>query len=107
MKRGDIVTAVSSGDFGKPRPALIVQSDWLDLMTVVICPFTSDLIGATPIRVSVEPTERNGLRRQSHIMIDKVTTVQRTRCGGVIGELDEQYLAAVEEKLALLFGLGD
>lgn len=74
--RGDLVTIAMSGDFGKPRPALIIQADHFeDQATVTLLPVTSTLVAAPLFRVGVEPTEKNGLRKPSQIMEDKTMTV--------------------------------
>ncbi len=74
MKRGDIVTVAVSGDYGKPRPAVVVQTDLLNdtHASVVVCLVTSALVDAPLLRLSVEPSARNGLQRRSQVMADKV-----------------------------------
>src|SRR5665213_3859435 len=96
VKRGDIVTVSPPGDFGKPRPAVIVQSDWLttnDSVLVALC--TSTLTDAPIYRLSIEPSETNGLKQPSQIMVDKIIPVLRNKCGKVIGHLDEGSLVAL------------
>ncbi len=108
MKRGDIVTAVASGDYGKPRPALVVQSDQLSqLNSVVLCLLTSDIDEENLVRVVVEPTPVNGLERRSQVMIDKVVALDRKRCGKQIGIIEGNTLDIVNERLALALGLAD
>jgi mRNA interferase MazF len=108
LKRGDLVTAVMAGDYGKPRPALIVQSDRLaTLASVLVCPLTSKLSEAEPVRVLVEPTPGNALRAPSHVMVDKLTAVGRERCRDVIGRLDDGPMQRIDEALALVIGLAD
>ncbi len=74
MKRGDIVTVAATGDDGKPRPAVVVQTDLLNdtHASVVVCLITSSLVDAPLLRLTVEPSERNGLRRRSQVMVDKL-----------------------------------
>ena len=108
MKRGDIIKAVSARDYGKPRPSLVVQANAFDnLQSVVICPLTSDMLEPRKIRIRIEPNPRNGLRKPSYIMIDKVSTIPRTRCREVIGAVDERTLELVAANLSLLLGLAD
>ena len=107
MKRGDLVTVAIAGDFGKPRPALVVQADPFDLTaTVTVLLISSDLVDAPLIRLTVEPDSTNGLRLASQIMVDKAMTVRRDRIGPVFGRLDPEMMIAVNRSLALFLGLG-
>ena len=109
MARGDVVTAVASGDYGKPRPAVIVQTDALPegLGSVVICQITSDFQAATDFRVTIEPSEGNGLRTLSQVMTDKPVTVRRERLGQLIGRLSAVDMARINVALAFVMGLAD
>ena len=107
LKRGDLVTVALQGDQGKPRPALVVQSDhFSDLPAVTVLPITSTLLDAPLLRVDIEPSARNGLAKRSQIMVDKAQTVHRSKVGGVIGQLEQSTLLNVNGALALFFGLG-
>lgn len=107
MKRGDLVTVVSSGDYGKPRPALIVQADlYAKHPSLTVLPLTSELHDMPPLRVTVEPGESTGLRLRSQVMVDKATTIPRAKAGGRIGRLDEATLASVGRALAAFLGIG-
>jgi len=107
MKRGDLVTVALAGDFGKPRPALIVQADpFEDTATITVLLLTSDLADAPLIRLMVEPDAANGLRAPSQIMVDKAMTLRRERIGSTFGRLDPEALVAVNRSLALFLGLG-
>lgn len=104
-QRGDLVTVSLQGDYGKPRPALIIQSDLLaDLKSVVLCPVTSDLRSAA-FRVTVEPSSANGLRVLSQIMVDKLATLPRMKLGEPIGRLDDEHLKQVDLALLLVVGI--
>jgi mRNA interferase MazF len=106
VKRGDIVTIVSPGANGKPRPALVVQSDLFDaLASVTILPVTSELRDAPLLRVPVDPNPDTGLRKMSQVMVDKVQTVSRTKVGAVIGRLPDTTLVAIDRALALFIGI--
>jgi len=106
MRRGDLVTIAISGDYGKPRPALVVQDDaFAELPSVTVLRLTSELHDAPLVRVTVEPTPENGLRSVSQVMIDKAVTVPRERIGGVIGRLDGDGLHAVSRALLGFLGL--
>lgn len=99
------MTIALPGAYGKPRPALIIQSDLFDeLPSVTILPITSELRDAPLFRVSVEPDDRNGLRQRSQVMIDKAHTAPRTRIGETIGRLDASAMLAVDRALALFLG---
>ena len=105
MKRGDLVTVAISGDYGKPRPALVIQSDLFDVHpSVTVLPVTSELRGTPLFRVRVEPSNDNGLRKTSEIMVDKAQTVVRERVGDSIGRLDDETLLAVNRALAVFLG---
>ena len=108
MRRGQFVVVAMPGEYGKPRPALVVQSDlFADLPSVVICPLTSTLREDVDlIRVTVQPSERNGLRATSQIAIDKITVAPLARIGGVIGEADDALLLRVNRALALFLSIG-
>lgn len=106
MRRGDLVTVAAAGDYGKPRPALVVQSDLFDeLPSVTLCLVTSALRDAPIFRITLDPSPDNGLRRVSQIQVDKVMTVSRERIGGVIGRLDEATLLKVNRSLAVFIGI--
>jgi len=106
VKRGDLVTVVSSGDYGKPRPALIVQGDlYAEHPSLTVLPLTSDLYDMPSIRVTVEPDWDRELRLRSHVMVDKATTIPRAEAGSRIGRLDEATLASVGRALAAFLGV--
>jgi mRNA interferase MazF len=106
MRRGDIVTAIAPGDYGKPRPALVIQSDHFDaLSSVTLCLVTSTLLDAPVFRITVEPSPENGLQRLSQIEVDKIMTVRRERVGRVIGRLDDATMLKVNRALAVFVGI--
>ena len=109
ISRGDLVTVAVSGDFGKPRPAVIVQSDVFPQKhaSVIVCQMTSALIDALDFRITVEPSETNRLERPSQIMADKPVTVRRGRIGTRIGRLDARDLRRLDRALAFCMGLAD
>jgi mRNA interferase MazF len=109
MKRGDVVVVAAAGDYGKPRPAVIVQTDALPQShaSVVICQMTTDLAAAPDFRITVEPSESNGLREISEIMADKPVTVRRARVARAIGRLAADDLRRLNVALAFVMGLGD
>ena len=105
MKRGDVVTIALQGDYGKPRPALVIQSDLFDAHpSVTVLPVTSELRDTPLFRVNVEPSTTNGLRKKSQIMVDKAQTVARTKVGKTIGRIEDSTLLAVNRLLALFLG---
>jgi Growth inhibitor len=106
MKRADLVKVALQGDLGKPRPALIVQTNLLALtQSVIILPLTSQIADAPLARITVEPSASNGLRQRSQVMIDKITNIRREKVGGTIGELESDIMMMVDESLALFLGL--
>jgi mRNA interferase MazF len=107
LKRGDVVVVALTGDYGKPRPALVIQSDLFNEThaSVTVVPLTSTLVDAPIFRLTVEPSPANGLRSLSQLMIDKVTTVSRTRIAQSIGRLEDDLLLRVSRALALWVGI--
>jgi mRNA interferase MazF len=106
MKRGDFVVVALQGDYGKPRPALIVQSDLFDEHpSLTIAPVTSTIADAPLFRVTVEPTAANGLRTVSQIMVDKLTTVRRDRVAQTVGSLTDDAMLRVNRALVLWLGI--
>ena len=107
MKRGDLVVVAMHGDDGKPRPALVVQTDlFTDThASITVAPVTRTIVDTPLFRVTVEPSRRNGLRSVSQIMVDKITTVRRQRLGQTIGRLEEDVMLRVSRALALWFGI--
>jgi mRNA interferase MazF len=105
LRRGDLVTVALPGDFGKPRPALVIQSDrFAETATVTVLLVSSTLVDAPLVRVTIEASPANGLRRTSQIMIDKAMTLRRKRVGSPIGRLDDATLLAVNRAVALFLG---
>ena len=106
LKRGDIVPVVISGAYGKPRPALIIQSDlFSEHPSVTIIPLTSTLRDAPLFRLRLTPSSENGLYSPSDVMIDKITTVPRKKVGTVFGNLEEPYMVSIDRLIALFLGL--
>ncbi len=105
MRRGDLVTITLQGDYGKPRPALVIQSDLFDEHpSVTVLPVTSALREAPLFRLALHPETGNGLRLPSQVMVDKVQTVPRDKVGKTIGRLDDSEMLAVNRALAVFLG---
>ena len=105
MKRGDLVTVALSGDFGKPRPALVIQSDlFTDIGTVTVLLVSGTPVDAPLIRLTVLPTPENGLLKPSHVMIDKAMSVRHDRLGAPFGRLDDATMLSVTRSLAVFLG---
>ena len=101
MRRGDLVTIALSGDYGKPRPALVVQADaFEELTSVTVLRVTSELHDWPLFRITVEASRDTGLQKRSQVMVDKTATVPRTRIGRRIGCLDAGTMRAVSTALA-------
>jgi mRNA interferase MazF len=109
MKRGDVVIVAATGDYGKPRPAVIVQTDAFPEThaSVVICQMTSEIVDAPDFRVTIDPSEENGLRVRSQIMADKPVTVRRARIRELIGRLDNRDIGRLNIALAFVMGVAD
>lgn len=107
MRRGDLVTVALQGEHGKPRPALVIQSDLFTQFTSTI---TVALLASTPLdapllRVPIEPSQANGLQRRSYVMIDQIFSARTRRLGDIFGHLDDADIVAVNRALALFVGI--
>jgi mRNA interferase MazF len=108
VKRGDFVTVSAPGNYGKPRPAVIVQSDWLMATeSVLVALVTSALVNAPLYRLTIQPSDANGLKAPSQVMIDKIVAIPREKCGRVIGRLNESERIALNHMLAVVVGIAD
>jgi len=107
MKRGDIWTIAGGGDYtGKPRPAVIVQDDRFDATaSITICTFTTDPTEAPLFRIPIEPSEKNGLRAPSKLMVDKLTTVSKERLGSRVGRLDDEDMVRLNRAILVFLGM--
>lgn len=108
MRRGDIVTVAAPGDFGKPRPAVVIQGDALnsaDPDSTILALITSRLRDAPLLRLTLEPSEANGLKITSQIQTHRIVTVRNERLGGVIGRLSDSEQVELNRLLAVAIGL--
>jgi mRNA interferase MazF len=107
VKRGEIWTMAGGSDYAsKPRPAVVIQDDgFSETLSIAVCPLTSEPVEAPILRLLVEPTPENGLRNTSRLMVDKVTTVQRSRLGQRIGQLADDDLLRLNRSLLVFLGL--
>ena len=107
MKRGEVWTVAGGPDYaGKPRPAIILQDDAFDATaSVTVCPFTTQVVDAPLVRLPIEPSERNGLRDPSQLMIDKITTVSKAKLARRAGRLSDEDLVRVNRAVLVFLGL--
>lgn len=107
VNRGDIVIVSAPGDYGKPRPALVIQTNLLNQThaSIAVCLITSDMTEAPLFRISIEPSSENGLKTRSQVMVDKVVALSRQRLSRPIGSLDDETMLQVSRSLALVLGL--
>jgi mRNA interferase MazF len=107
LKRGDLVTIAAPGDYGKPRPALIVQADVFNNIhaSITVVPLTSTIIDAPLFRITLDPNRQNGLNRVSQIMVDKVLTLPREKIGKRVGHLGNTIMNRVGRALSLWLGM--
>ena len=107
MKRGDLVTVALQGKHGKPRPALVIQSDLFAQFTstVTVALLTSTQVDAPLLRIPIEPSRMNGLRQPSDVMIDQIFSARTRRIGDVFGHLSDADLVAVNRALAVFAGI--
>jgi mRNA interferase MazF len=107
MRRGDVWTVAGGKDYaGKARPVVILQDDSFDgTESITICAFTTDDTDAPLFRLPVEPNERNGLRIPCHLMVDKVTTVPKSKVGAHIGRLNDEDILSLNRAVLVFLGL--
>lgn len=106
VRRGDLVTIAVTGDYGKPRPALIVQADaFRALGAVTVLRLTSELHDWPTFRVTVQPSPENGLRQPSQVMIDRAVSLPREKVGAVFGRIDDDTMRTVSRTLLPFLGL--
>jgi mRNA interferase MazF len=106
MTRGDLVIIALSGDFGKLRPALVIQADqFQEHATRTVLPMTSTLVAAPLFRITLTPSADNGLQKPSQVMVDKAMTVKRDKIGPVFGRIDLDKLVEIERALAVFLGI--
>ena len=107
MRRGEVWSVSGGKDYaGKPRPVVIVQDDSFDATdSITICAFTTDPTEAPLFRLPVEPSERNGLRATSRLMVDKITTVPKSKVGELIGRLDDEDMVRLNQATMVFLGL--
>ena len=106
MMRGDFVPIAMQGDFGKPRPALVIQANpYSQHSSVTVLLITSTLVAAPLLRVTLQPSPENGLQKPSQVMIDKAMTVQRNKVGKAFGRIDANAMVEVERCLAVFLGI--
>ena len=107
MKRGEIWTVAGGKDYaGKPRPAVILQDDRFDMTdSVTMCAFTTDPTDAPLFRLSIEPSKGNGLRAICRLMVDKITTVPKTKIGTRIGRLDDEDMVRLSRAVLVFLGI--
>jgi len=107
MRRGEVWTISGGSDYaGKPRPAVILQDDnFSETPSVTVCGFTSTAADAPLLRLPIEPSERNGLRERSHLIVDKITTLPRRKLGRRIGTLDDEDVVRMDRAVLVFLGL--
>lgn len=107
MKRGEIWTVAGSKDYtSKPRPVVILQDDRFDLTnSITVCAFTTDPTDAPLFRLRIEPTDSNGLRAVCRLMVDKVTTVPKSKLGTLIGRLADEDMVRLNRAVLVSFGI--
>jgi mRNA interferase MazF len=106
MKYGDLVTIALQGEFGKPRPALVVQSDlFAGHSTITVLLLTSSLVDAPLLRVTLEPDGNNGLQKQSQVMIDKTMTIRREKIGEAFGFVNSEVMQTIRRLQAVFLNI--
>lgn len=107
MKRGDLITVAMAGDFGKPRPAIVIQTDYVQFTdTILICMITSDLTSPSPFRTNIPSNAQTRLTKPSQVMADKTFAALRKRCGPVFGQAGDVVMTDLGIALAFVMGIG-
>jgi mRNA interferase MazF len=107
FERGEVVVCAVNGDYGKPRPAVVVQSDLFNPThaSITVCPITTCLVDAPLFRLSLSPTQRNGLKKSSQVMIDKITTLPRDKIRQRVGALTTVQLEKINQAIKIWLNL--
>jgi len=107
VRRGEVWIVAGAKDYvRKPRPAVIVQDDSFDATdSITICAFTTDPTDAPLFRLVVEPNERNGLRSACRLMVDKITTIPKTKLGARVGRLDDEDMVRLNQAMTVFLGM--
>jgi mRNA interferase MazF len=107
VKRGEIWTVAGGKDYaGKPRPAVILQDDRFDMTdSITMCAFTTDPTDAPLFRIPIEPSEGNGLRAVCRLMVDKITTIPKTKIATRIGRLDDEDMVRMNRAALVFLGI--
>jgi mRNA interferase MazF len=107
IHRGDIWTISGGWDYGgKPRPAVIIQDDrFSSTASIAVCPFTTIEIDVPLMRLRIEPGDRNGLREPSYTMVDKLTTIPKTKLGARIGSLSDREMLQLNRAIVVFLGI--
>lgn len=102
-----MVTVALSGEYGKPRPAVVVQADLFneEHASLTVLPLTSHIVDAPLFRITIDPSAQNGLRRVSQVMVDKIVTAGRARVGDRLGTISEQTMVRITRALAVWLGI--
>ena len=108
IERGGIYTMAAKGAYtGKPRPAIVVQTDALALDSIIVIPITRDFVDAPSIRIALEPSTTNGLKARSWAMCDKISTIPSANLGERIGTAGIEEMRHITSALLLILELSD
>jgi len=107
MERGDIIICTLTGDFGKPRPAVVIQSNLFNPThaSITVCPITSHLIDAPLFRLSLIPNSLTGLTLESQIMVDKIISIKSEKITQKIGKLSSDEILKLDDAIKLWLSL--
>lgn len=109
MRRGDVVIVSAQGDYGKPRPAVIVQSDFVSdhVESVIVCLMTGTAKGTEMVRIPVQPAPENGLGQLSFLMVEKLMTMPKQKIAKRIGRIEPEIMTRLDRTLAFVLGLAE
>lgn len=72
---------------------------------MTVCVFTTDPTEAPLFRLRIEPNDQNGLREPCSLMVDKITTVPRSKIGEHVGRLSDEEMVRLGRALLVFLGL--
>ena len=107
MLKGDVVIVAVQGDYGKPRPAVIFQSNKIVTDSILLIPITSHLIENSKIRPTILPSQSNGLQVTSQLMTDKMQAIKKEKVGKIIGKFEPDEIKEIEHALMIFFDLSN
>lgn len=105
MTKGDIVlipfpfTDLSGA---KNRPALVLASSSYDITVAFI---STQLKWKEDTDVTLKPTNKNGLKKESIIRLSKLATIDKELAIGLLGEVNEKDIQLINRNIIKIFNI--